>query len=486
MKIEIPTGAAYILQQLNKHGYEAYIVGGCVRDSLLGKQPNDWDITTSAKPEEVKAIFHRTIDTGIQHGTVTVLVDREILDDGSGSLASHTDYAFEVTTYRVDGVYTDHRRPESVCFTASLEEDLKRRDFTINAMAYNPEQGVIDIFGGQEDLEKGIIRCVGEASERFDEDALRILRAVRFAAQLDFVIENQTREAMRDQAKFLKDISAERICTELTKMIVSKHPERLEEAYELGLTNIFLPEFDRMMQTPQNNPYHLYDVGRHTLQVMRAVSATPVLRYAALLHDVGKPECKTTDETGVDHFYGHQELSAKMARTILRRLKLDNDTIDQVCRLVRNHDYGLSGDGPGMKSFRRFVAQLGAEHFADFLEIRKGDMAGQSAYHLEQRRQVIAHMEAMYAEIIEQKQCLKLSELAIGGKDLIAIGVKPGPDMGRILKALLDGDGERCCCRRTKGCARSGQRQPEKNGCRQSMILKSICIWQAFHILTGL
>ncbi len=438
MKIEIPTGAAYILQQLNKHGYEAYIVGGCVRDSLLGKQPNDWDITTSAKPEEVKAIFHRTIDTGIQHGTVTVLVDREILDDGSGSLASHTDYAFEVTTYRVDGVYTDHRRPESVCFTASLEEDLKRRDFTINAMAYNPEQGVIDIFGGQEDLEKGIIRCVGEASERFDEDALRILRAVRFAAQLDFVIEDQTREAMRDQAKFLEDISVERICTELTKMIVSKHPERLEEAYELGLTQMFLPEFDVMMQTPQNNQYHLYDVGHHTLKVMEAVPATTVLRYAALLHDVGKPECKTTDETGVDHFYGHQELSAKMARTTLRRLKLDNDTIDQVCRLVKNHDYGLSGDGPGMKSFRRFVAQLGAEHFADFLEIRKGDMAGQSAYHLEQRRQVIAHMEAMYAEIIEQKQCLKLSELAIGGKDLIAIGVKPGPDMGRILKALLD------------------------------------------------
>jgi tRNA nucleotidyltransferase (CCA-adding enzyme) len=438
MKIEIPTGAAYILQQLNKHGYEAYIVGGCVRDSLLGKQPNDWDITTSAKPEEVKAIFHRTIDTGIQHGTVTVLVDREILDDGSGSLASHTDYAFEVTTYRVDGVYTDHRRPESVCFTASLEEDLKRRDFTINAMAYNPEQGVIDIFGGQEDLEKGIIRCVGEASERFDEDALRILRAVRFAAQLDFVIEDQTREAMRDQAKFLEDISVERICTELTKMIVSKHPERLEEAYELGLTQMFLPEFDVMMQTPQNNQYHLYDVGHHTLKVMEAVPATTVLRYAALLHDVGKPKCKTTDETGVDHFYGHQELSAKMARTILRRLKLDNDTIDQVCRLVRNHDYGLSGDGPGMKSFRRFVAQLGAEHFADFLEIRKGDMAGQSAYHLEQRRQVIAHMEAMYAEIIEQKQCLKLSELEISGKDLIAIGVKPGPDMGRILKALLD------------------------------------------------
>ena len=438
MKIEIPTGAAYILRQLNRHGYEAYIVGGCVRDSLLGKKPNDWDITTSAKPEEVKAIFRRTIDTGIQHGTVTVLVNREILDDGSGVPASHTDYAFEVTTYRVDGVYTDHRRPESVCFTASLEEDLKRRDFTINAMAYNPEQGVIDIFGGQDDLEQGIIRCVGEASERFDEDALRILRAVRFAAQLDFVIEEATRTAMREQAKYLRNISAERICTELTKMLVSRHPERLEEAYELGLTAVFLPEFDRMMQTPQNNPYHLYDVGHHTLKVMQAVSDTAVLRYAALLHDVGKPECKTTDEAGLNHFYGHQEISAKMARTILRRLKLDNDTIDQVCRLVKNHDYGLAGDGPGMKSFRRFVAQLGTEYFADFLQIRKGDMAGQSDYHLEQRRHVIEHMEEMFAQIIEEKQCLKLSDMAISGKDLITIGIKPGPDMGRILRDLFD------------------------------------------------
>ena len=221
-------------------------------------------------------------------------------------------------------------------------------------------------------------------------------------------------------------------------MLVSRHPERLEEAYELGLTAVFLPEFDRMMQTPQNNPYHLYDVGHHTLKVVQAVSDTAVLRYAALLHDVGKPECKTTDEAGVDHFYGHQEISAKMARAILRRLKLDNDTIDQVCRLVKNHDYGLAGDGPGMKSFRRFVAQLGTEYFADFLQIRKGDMAGQSDYHLEQRRHVIEHMEEMFAQIIEEKQCLKLSDMAISGKDLITIGIKPGPDMGRILRDLFD------------------------------------------------
>ena len=438
MKIEVPTGAAYILQQLNQHGFEAYVVGGCVRDSLLGKQPHDWDITTSAKPEEVKQIFARTIDTGIQHGTVTVLVNRDILTVEEAGNVSHTDYAFEVTTYRVDGEYKDHRRPETVCFTASLEEDLKRRDFTINAMAYNPEQGVIDIFGGQEDLKQGIIRCVGCAAERFDEDALRILRAVRFGAQLDFVIEDKTREAMRDQARFLKDISAERICTELTKMLVSDHPERLEEAYELGLTQVFLPEFDTMMQTPQNNPYHLYDVGHHTLKVMEAVPATTVLRYTALFHDIGKPECKTTDDNGVDHFYGHPEASAKLAETIMRRLKMDNDTIEQVCRLVRNHDYGLSGKGPGIKSFRKFIAQLGAEYFEDYLAIRKGDMAGQSDCNLEQRKYVIAHMQEMYAEIMEHKQCLKMSELAVGGKDLIELGVNPGPDMGRILKDLLN------------------------------------------------
>lgn len=437
MKIEIPAGAAYVLEQLNSRGYEAYIVGGCVRDSLLGKTPNDWDITTSAKPQEIKNVFSRTIDTGIQHGTVTVLVDRAHTGARTGK-AVHTDYAFEVTTYRVDGVYRDHRRPESVSFTASLEEDLKRRDFTINAMAYNPVHGVVDLFGGQEDLRRGVVRCVGRASERFDEDALRILRAVRFAAQLGFSIEEETRGAMREQAKYLRDISAERICAELTKLICSDHPERLEEAYELGLTQVFLPEFDRMMQTPQNNQYHLYDVGHHTLKVMQAIPSTTVLRYAALLHDIGKPDCKTTDEAGVDHFYGHQELSARMARPIMRRLKMDNDTIANVCRLVANHDYGLSGNGPGVKNFRRFVATLGAEHFPDFLALRRADMAGQSDCNLEQRKRVIAHMEEMYQEILQNNECLKLSDLAIDGKDLMKIGVAPGPLMGRILKELLE------------------------------------------------
>ena len=241
MKIQMPVNANRIIHTLQEAGHEAYIVGGCVRDAILGKEPGDWDITTSAKPEEVKALFRRTIDTGIEHGTVTVMFDKE---------------GYEVTTYRVDGKYEDHRRPTSVTFTASLIEDMKRRDFTINAMAYNETEGVIDHFDGMGDLKRKMIRCVGEPKERFDEDALRILRALRFSAQLDFSIDEKTKEAIRNQAVYLKDISAERIHVELTKLLVSSHPERLRTAYELGVTKIVLPEFDAMMETEQNNKHH--------------------------------------------------------------------------------------------------------------------------------------------------------------------------------------------------------------------------------------
>lgn len=442
-KIAMPFGARYIIEQLNKHGFEAYIVGGCVRDSLLQKYPHDWDITTSAKPMEIKKIFRRTVDTGIQHGTVTVLVDKKILKEGVGKAGNDSvaeesmEYAFEVTTYRVDGVYEDHRRPKEVVFTASLEEDLKRRDFTINAMAYNDEKGVIDIFGGQEDLKQGVIRCVGNPSERFDEDALRILRAVRFAAQLGFQIDDNTQQAMREQAKFLADISAERIQVELTKLITSDNPGRLVEAYELGLTKIFLPEFDAMMETKQNNPHHLYSVGIHTVKVMEHIRDTAILRYTALLHDVGKPLCKTTGEDGRDHFYGHQAKSEEFAKTVLRRLKLDNNTIDSVRRLVLYHDYGI-GEEISIRAFRRFLARIGVENFEDFLSIRRADMAGQSDYRLEERKHQLEEMERMYREIVNEKQCLKISDLAIGGKDLIALGIKPGVGMGEILKGLLE------------------------------------------------
>ena len=425
----MPPGAAYIIEELNKRGYEAFIVGGCVRDSLLGRVPNDWDITTSATPYQVKDIFKKTVDTGLQHGTVTVLVDKEH--------AKGAEYSYEVTTYRVDGVYEDHRRPSGVTFSQSLEEDLKRRDFTINAMAYNDKDGVVDIFGGQEDLKRKLIRCVGKPSERFDEDALRILRAVRFAAQLGCTIDEETGTAMKKQAHFLKDISAERIREELTKLIISDNPSMLVTAYEFGLTKEFLPEFDAMMETMQNNPNHKYTVGIHTIKVMENVPKDTVIRYTALLHDIAKPACKTTDENGTDHFYEHQKKGSDMARGILRRLKFDNDTVDRVTRLVLYHDYGIGTD-LGIKAFRRFLAKLGVENFEDYIMIREADIKAQSEYMLENKKVNIEKFKEMYEVVISKNQCLKIADLAIDGKDLIELGMKPGRTMGEMLHYLLE------------------------------------------------
>lgn len=345
MHITVPKGAAEILNRLHREGYEAYVVGGCVRDAMLGRTPDDWDITTNASPQEVKQLFSHTIDTGIQHGTVTVMKE-------------HVGY--EVTTYRVDGVYEDHRRPSNVSFTKSLKEDMLRRDFTINAMAYNEEEGVVDYFEGQEDLKRGIIRCVGEASHRFDEDALRVLRAMRFSAQLDFTIDEKTLAAMQEKAEYLRDISAERIRVELTKLLLSDHTDRLlTVGYKTGITKVIMPWFDRMLATTQENPHHCYDVGRHCLKAVEQIPKTTVLRYAALLHDVAKPEVKTTDEHGVCHFYQHAKESAEMARQILRGLKFDNDTVRRVKELIYWHDYNW-GSSVNRNQVRRAASKIGA------------------------------------------------------------------------------------------------------------------------------
>lgn len=423
MKITMPAAAKTIIQKLNQNGYEAYVVGGCVRDSLMGKTPNDWDITTSAMPEEVKAIFGRTIDTGIQHGTVTVMVKNE---------------GYEITTYRIDGEYKNHRSPEKVSFTRSLTEDLKRRDFTINAMAYNDETGIVDLFDGMKDLEQGVIRCVGDPHERFDEDALRILRAVRFAAQLGFEIEKGTEEAITADAKFLRDISAERIQTELTKLLMSDHTEKLEDAYRLGITAVILPEFDKMIETPQRNPHHIYDVGHHTLKVIEHVPKDMVLRYAALLHDAGKPDTKEIDEDGTTHFRGHNVASEQIANEVLHRLKLDNNTIRDVKKLVFWHDYGIGNDKITMKSFRRTMSKMGIDYFEPLILLRRADMLGQSDYNREQKEANIKLMQEMYRTILEEDQCLAVKDLNLNGKDLQELGVKPGPDMGKILSGLLD------------------------------------------------
>lgn len=419
-KINMPEKVKYILETLREAGFEAYAVGGCVRDSLMGKTPHDWDLTTSALPEQVKALFRRTLDTGIQHGTVTVMLESE---------------GFEVTTYRLDGDYEDGRHPKEVTFTSNLIEDLKRRDFTINAMAYNDEQGVVDEFDGIGDLERGIIRCVGDPEERFSEDALRMLRAIRFSAQLGYEIHEDTLDAIRKMAQNLKRVSAERIQTELIKTLVSDHPEVLRVAYEVGLTAVFLPEFDRCMKTPQNNPHHCYNVGEHILHSVMAIRADKVLRVTMLLHDVGKPDTLTIDENGITHNHGHPEVGMDKTVEILKRLKFDNETIRQAARLVRYHDYRME---PSPKAIRRVAYMIGPELFWNLLEVQSADLAAQSEYQREEKESRVREVRVIYQRILEEGNALSVKDLAIGGNDLRAAGMKPGPQMGVVLNLLLD------------------------------------------------
>lgn len=441
--MKIPENAVYILNELEHHGYEAYVVGGCVRDMMLGRKPEDWDITTSAKPYEVKSIFQRTIDTGIQHGTVTVMIGKE---------------GYEVTTYRMDGEYEDHRHPKEVLYTPDLLEDLKRRDFTINAMAYNPRTGLVDAFDGMKDLERGCIRCVGIPEERFEEDALRMLRGIRFAGQLQFEVEEATLQAIVKKAPTLVNVSAERIRTELTKLILSAGSDRLLLAFQTGLSQYFLPEFGRMLATGQKNPHHCYDVGHHTIKAVQEIyhicscnsekltkKQKVILAYAALLHDVAKPECKTTDKEGIDHFQGHPERGETMAKEILRRLKFDNETISIVSRLVRYHDrrhenclWNGEYSQNGKKAMRRLTMQAGKEVMELLFYLQQADLQAQSEY---KRGEKLAKLEAglrCYREINEAGDPVRVKDLALTGKDLIALGMKPGPELGEMLQKLLD------------------------------------------------
>lgn len=420
IKILLPEKVNKIIHTIQAAGFEAYAVGGCVRDSILGRVPDDWDITTSAKPEDIKKLFKRTIDTGIEHGTVTVMLEAE---------------GFEVTTYRIDGEYEDSRHPKEVTFTSNLREDLRRRDFTINAMAYNDEVGLVDIFEGISDIEKKIIRCVGDAKERFTEDALRMMRAVRFSAQLGYSIDEGTKEAIKELAPTLQKISAERVQVELVKLITSNNPDYLKIAYETGITAIVLPEFDLCMETEQKNPHHMYSVGEHTLWSMKYVERDKVLRLAMLFHDMGKPEAITTDDKGIHHFHGHNELSSQITREVLRRLRFDNDTIHKVERLVYFHDYR-----PALtdKSVRRFVAKIGKDLFPLYILVQTADVKAQSDYKKEEKLHNIETVNNIFLGILEREECLCLKDLAVTGKDLIDLGIKPGKEIGEILNHLLE------------------------------------------------
>lgn len=420
MKIELPRKVVLIIKNLQRHGYDAYAVGGCVRDSILNRKPEDWDITTSAKPEQVKRIFRCTVDTGIEHGTVTVLIGKD---------------GFEVTTYRVDGLYEDGRHPKEVTFTSRLEEDLKRRDFTINAMAYNDDERLVDAFGGMRDLNYHLIRCVGDPKERFSEDALRILRAVRFSAQLAFPIEPETAEAIKSLAPNLEKISAERIQAELVKLLVSDHPERIQDACELGITKVVLPEWDDMVGVKQNTPHHKYDVAAHTVHALQNVKNDKVLRLTMLFHDMGKPVMKTTDENGRDHFKGHAIASEQIAKTVMKRLKFDNDTIRKVTKLVAYHDYRMEPTGANV---RRAMHEIGVELFPYYLAVRLADTKAQSSYERRGKLENIIQIRELYRNALRNKECVTLKDLAVTGTDLINLGIAPGKKLGTLLNKLLD------------------------------------------------
>ena len=420
MRIQLPDKVHRIIDTLEMAGYEAYAVGGCVRDSILGRKPDDWDITTSAKPEEIKRLFSRTIDTGIRHGTVTVLLSGQ---------------CFEVTTYRIDGEYEDSRHPNEVTFTASLSEDLRRRDFTINAMAYNDRSGLVDVYGGISDMENQVIRCVGNAGERFGEDALRMLRAVRFSGQLGYRIEESTREAIKKLAPNLQKISAERIQAELIKLVVSPHPDYLRTAYETGITAQILPEFDLCMETPQRHKHHCYDVGEHILHSMLLVEPDKVLRLGMLFHDIGKPQTLTVDADGTTHYKRHPYEGEKITRKVMRRLKFDNDTTDKVTKLVLYHDYDIAPTEAGV---RRAMNRMGEDIFSMIFTVRRADIGAQSDYMREEKLAKVAYIEKLYQNILSRKDAVTLKDLAISGRDLLAEGMPAGRQIGETLAALLE------------------------------------------------
>lgn len=397
MRISIPEDVQFILKRLDQAGYESYIVGGCTRDSILGRLPQDWDITTSAMPEQVKELFSRTIDTGIRHGTVTVMIGVE---------------GYEVTTFRIDGIYEDGRHPESVTFTRSLEEDLKRRDFTINAMAYNPEKGLVDLFGGIQDLEEGRVCCVGDPRARFSEDALRMMRAVRFAAQLGFAIETETARAAKELAGTLDKISAERIRSELEKLLLSPHPELIETAYELGITAVILPEYDALTDRAARCLAGYPDARRHVASLLPKTEKTKVQRFAALL----------------------MYLESEQVESVMRRLKFDNATRILTERLVRFQEFDFENTEAAM---RHFLYESGEDLFPELVRMREAQIAAGLPEDIAAASLDLREKETLFRKVTGDRQCYSLDRLAVGGTDLIAAGIRPGREIGQLLHRLL-------------------------------------------------
>ncbi len=422
MVINIPSQVKTAIEILEKDGHSAYVVGGAVRDAVMDKPAHDWDITTSALPEETIAIFKdfKVIETGLKHGTVTVMVEEMPL---------------EITTYRIEHGYSDNRHPDKVDFTDRVEDDLSRRDFTVNAIAYSPERGFADPFGGTKDIENKLIRCVGEADRRFGEDALRILRALRFSSVLGFEIDSETSDSIRRNYTLLKNISVERIFVELSKLICGQGAGRILREYE-DVFFFILPEIKAMKNCTQNHERHIFDVWGHTVKAVESVAPVPELRFAMLLHDSGKPQCKTTDENGTDHFYNHAKASREISENIFTRLKTSTAFRTRVCDLVEYHDF--LPDGISKKTYRKYIAKLGYDTVKDLFEIRKADISAQNPKFFDEEIRRNEYGLRILGEINSAEKCFKVTDLAIGGREITALGVIPSPKIGRILEQLLD------------------------------------------------
>lgn len=419
MDIYMPPYVEAVINRLEDSGFEAYIVGGCVRDSLLGKEPKDYDITTSASPEQIKECFSDStvIETGIKHGTVTVV------SDGNN---------IEVTTFRVDGDYTDHRHPSSVEFSDKLVDDLLRRDFTINSMAYNHRTGIIDKFGAQRDLFRRVISCVGEPAVRFNEDALRIMRALRFSAELGFEIDEITTLAIHDMKRLLKNVSAERIAKELMLLLTGSSPYKTLTEFA-DVFAVIIPEIKPCIGFDQHSRYHVYDVWEHTAASIEHSKPDPNVRLALLLHDIAKPQCFKLDDEGNGHFFNHEKLSAEMAEQILHDLKMPSAVIERVTKLIKYHYVTPVDD---VKVVKRLLSAVGEEDFPLLIEVMKGDNKAKQSFCFE-RVQTLDTMQVRAREIIEQNQCVKVSDLTVDGNDMLKIGFS-GKGVGEILDVLLN------------------------------------------------
>lgn len=423
-KLNLPSNVSYLLNILEEDGYEAYIVGGCVRDSFLDKQPNDWDICTSAKPQEVIDLLGcyddiEVILTGLKHGTIAAHVNGE---------------NYEITTYRIDGEYTDNRRPDSVIFVDDIAKDLSRRDFTINAMAYNWHEGIVDPFGGYGDLDNKVIRCVGNPDDRFQEDALRILRALRFAATYGFEIDNDTAGAIRRNKDLLKNISAERIQSELCKMLVGKGILDILLNYK-DVMAVIIPELGPCIGFKQNNPYHRYDVYDHIAHAVANYKGNDIsIKMALLLHDIGKPLCYTEDENG-GHFYKHAIASRYMSDTIMDRLRFDLKTRNEALLLIIQHDGEIN---PGFRSVRRWLNAIGPDMMDKLLFVKLADIEAHSDINKAKMRDAILGVKLIMKDILAQQQCFQIKDLAVNGHDILRLGIEPGPKVGEVLNHLLD------------------------------------------------